>query len=241
MTSAPPRFRIDSAAVRGNQARIAGGELHHLRDVLRLRPGDAVSLIDEGGRVYVGRLSSLEPEQALAAIERVEPPGAAPPLIVALAIIKGPRMDLAIEKTAELGATAIWPIVCERCVARDPGPQRLARWRRLAAAACKQSLSARPVEIAAPVEFNQMVARASSAIVRVICQPGAAPLGAVLEHAARAGVLIVCGPEGDFTANELAAAEQAGFVRASLGRNRLRTETAAIAATALAAPILDAL
>jgi 16S rRNA (uracil1498-N3)-methyltransferase len=241
MSSTPPHFRIDSTAVSVAQARITGAELHHLRDVTRLRPGDAVALIDERGRNYRGRIVSLDAAAAVIGIDGVEEPRTSPPLIIALAIIKGPRMDLAIEKTAELGATEFWPLVCERCVARDPGPQRLARWRRLAAAACKQSLSARPMEVKAPIDFHELPARAPKEMLQVICQAGAPPLAVALNNATRAGILIVCGPEGDFTAEEMAAAEDARFVRARLGSNRLRSETAAIAALAMAAPVLDAL
>ncbi len=241
MRSTPPRFRIDHAAVSGTQARITGAELHHLRDVSRLRSGDSVALIDELGRNYTGRIACLDDTAALVAIDCVEEPRAVAPLIIALAIIKGPRMDLAIEKAAELGATELWPLLCERCVARDPGPERVARWRRLAAAAYKQSLSARPMEVSAPMDFRKLAERAPKEMLRVICQAGATPLPIALKDATRAGILVVCGPEGDFTEPEIAAAADAGFVRASLGRNRLRTETAAIAALAIAAPVVDAL
>jgi len=134
MSSTPPRFAISSANVRGNEAHLAGAELHHLRDVLRLRPGDAVGLVDERGRNLSGRIALIDAAAALIRIERVQEPRGAPPLILALAIIKGPRMDLAVEKAAELGASEVWPLICARCVVRDPGAQRLARWRRLAAA-----------------------------------------------------------------------------------------------------------
>ncbi len=241
MGSRPPRFAIGSAQIRGDQAHLAGPELHHLRDVMRLRPGDAVQLIDDLGRSFSGRIASIDAAAALIRIERMEEPRNAPPLILALAIIKGPRMDLAIEKAAELGATEIWPLLCARCVVRDPGPERLARWRRLAASACKQSLAARQVEIRAPLEFAQLPSRVPNGMLPVICQAGGPPLGVALRRANHSGILIACGPEGDFTPDEIAAAQQAGFLRASLGRNRLRTETAALAALAIAASVLDQL
>ncbi|HEV3111615.1 MAG TPA: RsmE family RNA methyltransferase [Candidatus Binataceae bacterium] len=241
MSSTPPRFAISSANVRGNEAHLAGAELHHLRDVLRLRPGDAVGLVDERGRNLSGRIALIDAAAALIRIERVQEPRGAPPLILALAIIKGPRMDLAVEKAAELGASEVWPLICARCVVRDPGAQRLARWRRLAAAACKQSLASRQVEIKAPLNFGDLLPRVPKGILPVICQAGAPPLALALGRATRSGILIACGPEGDFTPDEVAAAQQMGFVSASLGRNRLRTETAALAALAIAAPILEQL
>jgi 16S rRNA (uracil1498-N3)-methyltransferase len=239
MASTPPRFVISSASIQGNQASIGGAELHHLRDVVRLRRGDAVALIDERGRNFAGRIESLDAQAALIRIQRVEQPRVAPPLILAIAIIKGPRMDLAIEKAVELGASEVWPLICARCVVRDPGRERLARWRRLAAAASKQSLAPRPVEITAPIDFNEMLAHLPDGILPVICQAGAPPLATALRRTTHGGILIACGPEGDFTSDEIAAAEQAGFVPAGLSRNRLRTETAALAALALAAAALE--
>ncbi len=241
MGSTPPRFAISSTNVRGSEAHLAGPELHHLRDVLRLRPGDEVGLVDERGRTFGGRIALLDAAAALIRIERVQEPRCAPRLILALAIIKGPRMDLAVEKAAELGASEVWPLICARCVVRDPGPQRLARWRRLAAAACKQSLAAREVEIKAPLSFGELPARVPKGMLPVICQADAPPLALALGRATRGGILIACGPEGDFTPEEVAAAQQMGFVRASLGRNRLRTETAALAALAIAASVMDQL
>ena len=239
--SSPPSFRISSAAIQDDCASITGAELHHLRDVMRLRLGDEVTLIDEQGRNLGGRIESLDKARAVIRIGRVEPPRVAPPMILALAVIKGPRMDFAIEKAVELGASEVWPLVCARCVVRDPGRERLARWRRLAIAASKQSRAARPVEIASPLEFGDLAIRVPPGMLPVICQPQAPPLAVVVRRATDAGILIACGPEGDFTADEVSAAEQGGFVRASLGHQRLRTETAALAALAIAGSMLDEL
>lgn len=218
---------------------LEGAELHHLRDVLRLRQGAPVELADERGRILRGHIESLDATRAMIRIDSIEEPAGAPPLILALAIIKGPRMDLAIEKAVELGASEVWPLVCARCVVRDPGQERLLRWRRLAAAASKQSRAAHVVEIRPPLSFSDLPARLPPGILPVICQAQAPPLATIARGATRAGILIACGPEGDFNPGELAAAERAGFFRASLGRNRLRTETAALAALAIAVSILE--
>ena len=93
MDSTPPRFAISSAAIRGDQAVVAGSELHHLRDVLRMRPGDSVGLIDERGRHFKGRITRLDAADALIQIESDEQARVGPPLILAIAMIKGPRMD----------------------------------------------------------------------------------------------------------------------------------------------------
>jgi 16S rRNA (uracil1498-N3)-methyltransferase len=240
VTSPPPRFRISSSAIQADRARLEGPELHHLRDVLRMRPGDAAALIDDHGRILDARIASIDATHAVLTLRQINEPSSAPliPLILALAIIKGPRMDLAIEKAVELGATEVWPLVSARCVARDPGRERLVRWRRLAAAASKQSLTQARVEIAPASSFADLLRRVPRGTLPVLCQADGAPLAPLLKRATSNGILIACGPEGDFTPGEVSAAERSGFIRASLGRNRLRTETAALAALAIASSAL---
>jgi 16S rRNA (uracil1498-N3)-methyltransferase len=236
---AQPIFRIDSTTIHGSFVRLDAHETHHLHHVLRLRPGDSAGLIDEQGRNHNATVVLIDRVGALMRIFGVAAPRAMAPLILAIAIIKGPRMDFAIEKAVELGASEIWPVLCARCVVRDPGRERLLRWRRLAVAASKQSLRARAVELGAPLAFAEMLTRLPGGMLPLFCQAQAPPLASIARRATRGGILIACGPEGDFDAEELAAAERAGFVRASLGPNRLRTETAALAALAIAGTILD--
>lgn len=241
MSSNVPRFRISGGAIKDDCAFVVGDELHHLRDVMRLRAGTAVALIDERGRNIVGRIESVDASRAAIRIDRIEEPPALPPLILALGIIKGPRMDFAIEKAVELGASQVWPLICERCVVRDPGRERLERWRRLAVAAGKQSLAARAVQILSPMDFADLASSVPPGMLAVICQAQAPSLASAARRATGAGILIACGPEGDFTPHEVSMAERAGFVRAGLGRQRLRSETAALAALAVAGSILDEL
>jgi 16S rRNA (uracil1498-N3)-methyltransferase len=240
---APARFAISSAAVDGALARVGGGELHHMRDVMRLAPGDAVALFDERGAEYAGRLRGYEARHALveiaaAAGARAEPTAG---LILAAAVIKGPRMDFLVEKAAELGAAELWPVRCARAVVREVGDERLARWRRLATAAAKQSLAPRPTQIAAPLGLGDLIRRLDGGRLCVVLRAGAPALGAALRAARKRSILLLCGPEGDFTDDELAAMRAAGFVAAGLGGRRLRSETAALAALSIAVGALDEL
>jgi 16S rRNA (uracil1498-N3)-methyltransferase len=245
--SRPPRFAIARDSLTGGVARLAGPELHHLRDVMRLKPGARVALIDEHGAEYAGVIKSLEPH--LAVIEISERAATASPrrtIALAAAIIKGPRMDFMVEKAAELGATGLWPLLCARGVVRAPGAERIARWRRIVIAAAKQSRAAYPMEIREPLNFADAIRSRRDDTLGVICAIGAEPLGGVVRrilggHTLPRGILIACGPEGDFDPEELAMAEALGFVKAGLGTNRLRSETAALAALAIAGAALDEL
>jgi 16S rRNA (uracil1498-N3)-methyltransferase len=237
------RFAISSAAVHGAVALVGGAELHHMRDVMRLTPGAPVALFDECGAQYAGTIRGFQTRHAVveitpAARPRVESTAG---LILAAAVIKGPRMDFLVEKAAELGAVELWPVLSARGVVREVGGERLARWRRLATAAAKQSLAPRATEVIAPLELKDLIRRVDGGRLCVVLSAGAPPLGAVLREARRRALLLLCGPEGDFTHEELVAVRAAGFVAAGLGGRRLRSETAALAAVSIAAGTLDEL
>jgi len=239
--SQPPRFLIGADAVSSGVAKIAGPELHHMRDVMRLAPGAEVTLLDASGLEYVGRISRFETACAIVELAAMGEPGGrgTTPLILAAALIKGPRMDFLVEKAAELGASALWPLACVRSVARNPGSERIVRWRRLAAAAAKQSLAAQVMEIRAPISVAAMTQNVPKETLGVVCTAGAEPLGLVLRRIRPRAIIVTGGPEGGFDDGEAAAMSAAGFVAAGLGRNRLRSETAGLAALAIAAETMD--
>jgi len=234
-----PRFALQSAPDLRGTARIAREEAHHMRDVMRLERGDAVTLIDQDGRSYSGTISGYDREGALVQIVASQPSRSRPPLIVAPAIIKGPRMDFVVEKAAELAATELWPIVCARTVGKAPGRDKTLRWRRLAAAAAKQSLALPPMQVRDAVPFATLIRSVPRDTLALICSPGAEPMTRLMGNERPGGLLIASGPEGDFARDELEGAIAAGFVAVSLGPHRLRSETAAIAALALAGQWLN--
>lgn len=230
-----PRFAFSGLVPDSGLVKIGGAELHHMRDVMRLGAGAAVTLLDGRGGEYAGRLRRFEPDHALVEITERSAARPAPSIILAAAVIKGPRMDFLVEKAAELGAAALWPLICARALVRAPGAERTGRWRRLALAAAKQSRAPRVMEIGEPREFRRLVSAVPGGVLPLICRIGAAPLGATIRAKKPDGILIACGPEGDFDAAEIAAAHEAGFVAAGLGPARLRSETAALAALSIAA------
>ncbi len=180
-----PRFAISSAAVEGAVATIAGAELHHMRDVMRLLPGTEVALFDERGAEYAGVIRDFQARQAVIEISAAARAQAeiTSELILAAAVIKGPRMDFLVEKAAELGAAELWPVLCARGVAREVGGERLARWRRLASAAAKQSLAPRATEVIAPLKLEDLIRRLDGGRLCVVLSAGAPALGAVLRQA----------------------------------------------------------
>jgi 16S rRNA (uracil1498-N3)-methyltransferase len=246
----PPRFEVsqNGADLRtGDTVRVTGSELRHMRDVMRLGPGAAVVVCGAGGIAYSGHVAGFTEGAALVTLagETLRP---ADPyrLILAAGMIKPARMDLLVEKAAELNAFEMWPLICARSVVGEPGRLRQERWRRISRAATKQSLRSATMEIHDPIDVNAMT-KMSNTTLAITCVPGAEPLAAVIRHlvdganGSPPAVVLAIGPEGDFTSEELAIMREAGFVFAGLGLNRLRSETAAMAALSIAAGTFDEL
>jgi 16S rRNA (uracil1498-N3)-methyltransferase len=242
-----PRFAIPEDAAEpgiGGTVRVCGSELRHMRDVMRLGPGTEVVLCGASGMEYAGRIAAFEPDTAIIRVagahhqERTRRR-----LILASGVIKAARMDLLVEKAAELDAAEFWPLLCSRSIVREPSLGRQQRWRRISLAAAKQSLRSRTMEIHDPLDVSAMVESVQQAALAVTCMTGAEPLSAVIRRMVDghkicpAVVVLAIGPEGDFTAEELAVMREAGFIAAGLGGNRLRSETAALAALSIATGI----
>lgn len=243
----PPRFVIANDAINTGVVRIAGSELHHLRDVMRLQPGSEVTILDDTDVEYSGRVERLEPDLAIVRLEGVLHPSShdAHRLILAVGLIKGPRMDALVEHAAELGAAELVTLNCTRSVVRDLGEQRLARWRRIATAAAKQSLAPR-MEVTGPMSVGELVRVAPPQTLAIVCDGDAPPLPMLLRESISREtrphqILLACGPEGGFDPGELALMRDAGFQAGSLGPNRLRSGTAALAALSIAAATIHEL
>jgi 16S rRNA (uracil1498-N3)-methyltransferase len=241
----PARFALRHPILEG-LAIIDGAELHHLRDVMRLREGASIALIAADHVEHLARIERFEEGRAILRVEKTQRLVETPSLLLAAAIIKGPRMDFIVEKAAELGVTELWPMLCGRSAVRAPGAERIGRWRRLALAAAKQSFAPAALKVHEPVQFAHLIESLASdtlgdatAPLKVICTMGGEPIASALRRNRPRGVIIACGPEGDFTDAELALAKSAGFAPVGLGNSRLRSETAALAAVSIAAALLD--
>jgi 16S rRNA (uracil1498-N3)-methyltransferase len=231
----PPRFAIEGRSLTGGKARVIGAELHHMRDVMRLGPGAEVALVDETNAKYIGHIERFKPDHAVVVVSATESPASTGDrVILAVGLIKGPRMDFLVEKAAELGAMELIPLACNRSVVREPGPDRIERWRRLATAAAKQSLASRRMTIGDPLTVAALVGHVSKETFAVVCLPDGVALGAQLRDTWPSALLLACGPEGGFDPQEETMMRVAGFLAASLGPNRLRSETAALAALSIA-------
>jgi 16S rRNA (uracil1498-N3)-methyltransferase len=224
---------------------LSAEESHHLRHVLRARPGDPATVLDGQGRVATGRIegaagSGRGKRDAVATVSvetvrRVEP--LVPRLTLIASILKGHAFDWVVEKATELGTARIWPVLTGHGVVRldeTERVERVKRWERVAIGAAKQCGTAwlPRIEPIAPFETAARSLGEFPLAVMGSLDPRARPLReiATLTPAApplEAAALLI-GPEGDWTAEETELALAHGARLASFGGLVLRAETAAI-------------
>ena len=221
---------------------ITGAEARHMGKVLRLKPGMVVGLSDGGGLQGEARIAKMSREQVELTVLRRYPSPREPrgELMIAQAMLKDQKMDLLVRQLTELGMTAWQPFISARSVPQ-PDPRRQAargeRWERIAREAVKQCRRGRVPAIGPVGQLADVLEMSRRFATRIMfwegaCQP--LPPAAETVGDSPGTVLVAVGPEGGFTEDEAAAAEEAGFQLASLGPRILRAETAAVAACTLA-------
>jgi 16S rRNA (uracil1498-N3)-methyltransferase len=200
-------------------------ESHHCFHVLRLRPGDALAVVDGRGLRHEGLLRECGPEKCTYEVRRTVAAGTRPyRLHVALAPPKNAeRFEWFLEKAVETGIDEVTPLACERSVRNRVSAARL---HKIMVGAMKQSQQAALPRLHPVTAFGQLVERNGAAAKFICSMDGAAPRPAELKNCRDS--LFLVGPEGDFTAGERGLAERHGFMALSLGRSRLRTETAGV-------------
>ena len=222
------------------ELQLAGQEAHHLAHVLRLGVGRTVVLFDGQGNEAEAVIESVSKREV-----RLRPgPVRRPPrpmsvsITLAVAPPKGDRFRWLVEKATELGVRRLVPLITERTIVH-PREGKLEKLRQTVIAACKQSGRSELMELMDPIGFSRMcdgfkIKTSSESPRALILQPGGDPLARVLADASPSPTILLIGPEGGFTDSEIELARSAGVRIASLGRTILRTETAAIAAAAVA-------
>jgi len=221
---------------------LAGAEAHHARDVLRMRVGEKLVIFNGRGREITAEIVDLGiNEIGLRKLHEAETPPLQCRIVLGQAIPKGKNMDLIMQKAVEIGAAEIAPIISDRTIVHvdsESAAQKQSKWQQIAVEAAKQCGQNWLPHVRAPRKLSELfsAAPAESFNLRLIgsLQPGAQHLKKVLadylnEHQRRPrSVLMLVGPEGDFTPAELALARRHGCQPITLGPIILRVETAAI-------------
>ncbi|MFI0354697.1 16S rRNA (uracil(1498)-N(3))-methyltransferase [Actinomadura sp. 9N407] len=231
----PPVFLADDLG--GDRVTLGGAEGRHAATVKRLRPGERVDLTDGAGLlaecvVVTADRASL----TLDVLARHHQPAPEPRLVVVQALPKGDRGELAVETMTEVGVDEIVPWAASRCVTQWRPERRekaLGRWRGAAREAAKQARRSRLPEVAELATTSQVTERlAAAGAGLVLHEEATGPLSAV-RPPATGEIVIVVGPEGGITEDELAAFAAAGAQTVRLGPTVLRTSTAGVAAASV--------
>ncbi|MGI8919042.1 MAG: 16S rRNA (uracil(1498)-N(3))-methyltransferase [Pyrinomonadaceae bacterium] len=239
------RFYAPSGAFNSHSQTVAleTDEARHLREVLRLKPGDKVYVFDGAGKEFQCSIESSRRDIAvLKILEEVEParPESTLQLILAVALLKSDKFDLVVQKATELGVVRLVPVMTRLADVKlkdeSDSQKRLLRWRRIAFEAAKQSGRALVPEIAAPILFSEMVSSEESDAYRILfSERGGTSLDSLSAEMSgdNNAITAMVGSEGGWTDVELEEAKAAGWLVITLGGRTLRAETAAIAVTTL--------
>ncbi|TNY35042.1 16S rRNA (uracil(1498)-N(3))-methyltransferase [Thermomonospora catenispora] len=233
-----PVFLTETARLAADRVVLDGPEGRHAVTVRRLRPGERVDLTDGAGLLAEGVVAAVEGKDRLVvevrARHRHDPPS--PRLTVVQALPKGDRGELAVETMTEVGVDEIVPWQAARCITRwrpDRRDKALGRWRSTAREAAKQSRRSRLPRIADLADTAQVAARLAAADrALVLHEEATLPLRAV-DLPDAGDIVVVVGPEGGITDEELERFADSGAVSVRLGPTVLRTSTAGVAAAAV--------
>jgi 16S rRNA (uracil1498-N3)-methyltransferase len=236
------RFYISPENWNRGTLALKDSEAHHARDVLRMRVGERLALFNGRGREITAEIVQLRDDEiTLRKLHEGETPPLRSRIVLGQAIPKGKNMELIVQKAVEIGATEIAPIISERTIVQldsKSAAQKQSKWQQIAIEAAKQCGQNWLPHIHLPKKMTELfsVTTEGSFDLQLMgsLQPGAQHLKKVLtdyssEHQRRPqSVLMLVGPEGDFTPAELALARRHGCQPITLGPIILRVETAAI-------------
>ncbi len=239
------RFHLSPAECRAAQFTFSGREAHHALRVLRLGPGDEITILDGAGVELLCKIEETRADSAsLQVLQRIQHAPASCSVTLFQSIPKGKTMEWIIEKATELGVSRIVPLLTERCVVKLAPEERAARqekWQQVAVEAVKQCGQPWLPRMEAPQTLRECLARDGQVELPLIgalgegawhpracfeafrAQNGASPKSAA----------VWIGPEGDFTPGETMAIKDAGAQPITFGPLVLRVETAAIYALSI--------
>lgn len=220
----------------GSSVEVTGDEAHHAVAVRRLRVGESVMLTDGAGTSVAGEVASTGRRVFAVSVSAVSSaPAVEPAVVVVQALPKGDRGELAVEMLTEIGVSEIVPWAAARSVAVWKGERAaksLSRWRSTAREAAKQSRRSWFPCVADLATTSDVVSLLDSAALGVVLHEDASVPMSALDVPAAGRIVVVVGPEGGLTDDEVAAFVAAGATSVRLGAEVLRTSTAGVAAVA---------
>lgn len=233
------RLYVAERLAAGAELRLGGEAARYLGRVLRLRAGETVHVFNGDDGEWSATIRRFGKDRVTLSVQDAIHNIAEPRLRIHLVqgISRGERMDFVVQKATELGVDRITPVLTAHGVVKLDGKRaerRREHWRRVAESACEQSGRVNPPRVDTPLPLNDWLGEAGKgAACRLILSPGAGKSLTNVEVPA-GGLCLLIGPEGGFSEREYDDARVSGFEAVSLGPRILRTETAAVAALAIA-------
>ena len=229
-------FFVEPSQIQGNHIFIDGPDVNHIRNVLRMNPGEEVNVTDGSGeKVYRCAIASIGEDKVELNIMWAQEKGMELPSKIYLfqGLPKSDKMELIIQKAVELGVYEIIPMATARAVVKldqKKAAAKVKRWQAISESAAKQSKRLLIPEVKEPVKFSEALKLASDLDVRLIPYELAEGMDGTrrIIQSVKPGqsVAVFIGPEGGFEEAEVELAKEAGFQAIILGRRILRTETA---------------
>jgi 16S rRNA (uracil1498-N3)-methyltransferase len=234
------RFYVSPTQITKDTIRIGESERHYLLNVLRLKGGECVQVFDGEGNSYIATLCDTRVPSLHASILRHQFHPPTPPYITIFqGLPKFDKMDLIVQKTTEVGVDQIVPMICQRSIPKRTEmaqKNRQMRWQKIANEAAKQCERTRFAKVLDAQPMDECLALASTFDLSILLWENETQQGfkeVLRTHPGVESIGLFVGPEGGFSDEEVERAVQSGCIPATLGRNILRTETAAIVSVAV--------
>jgi 16S rRNA (uracil1498-N3)-methyltransferase len=234
------RFFVSTSDIEGDRVRLSREQAHQVRHVLRLGSGDPIVVLDDRGTEYEVVLTTVGAQEAVGRIMSTRPAAGEPKVQLTLfqSLLAREKFEWVLQKATEVGVTQIVPVGAERSLlrAKQIEENKLDRWRRILVEAAEQSHRGRIPRLGATVSFSAAVSQLPDFDRSLIAAPsGATTLREALREIGyeEPAIALLVGPEGGFTDAEVALAREKGAIAIGLGPRVLRTETAAVVASAL--------
>lgn len=233
------QFFVEDTAITGDEIWITGRDVNHIKNVLRMKPGERVRISGKSSNSYFCELAEIGEERIRARIRSEDIRGTelSNRIILFQGLPKSDKMEWIIQKSVELGAAAVVPVAMKNCVVKLDDKRAEAkgkRWQQIAESAAKQSKRSVIPEVLPLMHYREAVSYAAELDIKLVPYENERGMTATREavEAILPGmsVGIFIGPEGGFAPEEIALARECGMRTVSLGKRILRTETAGLAA-----------
>lgn len=206
----------------------------HIKEVLRLKPGDTIILFNGDGSDYQSEIKAATKKQITVLVGSKTQVNNESSLNIHFLqpLCRSDKMDWCLQKATELGVREITPIISKRVninIPQDRLKKKIAHWHAVIASACEQSGRAQLPTINPPIQLDKAITAVAMDTVKIVASPSSSETFATTSIAAARNCVCLVGPEGGLTAEEIMLVENVGFYSVSLGPRILRLETAVIA------------